>query len=71
MFQKQPAGTDGRCVVEASVQRRAYLGEHWDYYVRPAGAAQPLRVTTPPQDLFEVDATVWIELDIGQMTVLR
>ena len=71
MFHQKPANIDGRCAVEAVVQRRAYLGEHWDYYVKPAGAAQALRITTPPQDVFEANAPVWIELDVTQMTLIR
>ena len=68
---QKPANIDGRCAVEATVQRRAYLGEHWDYYVKPTGAAQALRITTPPQDVFEADAPVWIEIDVAQMTLIR
>ncbi len=69
--QQLPAGAAGRCAMRGSVQRRAYLGEYWDYYVTVPGAAQPLRVTTRPQDVFEVDAPVWIEIDTAQLTVIR
>ena len=34
----RPIGEAGRCLVEGRVVQRAYLGEHWDYTVRPAGA---------------------------------
>src|SRR6185503_12613712 len=34
--------------VEAEIVDRAYLGEHWDYQVKPLGEAKPLRVATGP-----------------------
>ena len=37
------------CVVS-----RTYLGEHWDYVVRPIGGGDPLRVHAPPATLLEV-----------------
>ena len=67
---RKPADAIGRCAVQGSVERRAYLGEYWDYYVTFPGAAQPLRVTTRPQDVFQVDAPVWIEIDTAQLTVI-
>ena len=45
------------------VAQRAYLGEHWDYTVRPAGSALALRVTARPHEVFELDEKVWLELD--------
>jgi len=71
LLQRQPSGADGRCAVQGSVQRRAYLGEYWDYFVLVPGAAEPLRVTTRPQEVFEVDAPVWIEIDTAQLTVIN
>ena len=35
--------------VEAEIAGRSYLGEYWDYQVRPLGAAKPLRVSTGPE----------------------
>ena len=32
---------------------------------------QPLRVTTPPQEVFEVNAPVWVEIDTAQLTVIQ
>ncbi len=68
---QKPTAAEGRLAVEGAVQRRAYLGEYWDYYVTLPGATQPLRVTTRPQDVFEVAAPVWVEIDAAQMTVIR
>jgi iron(III) transport system ATP-binding protein len=57
-------------VVPGQVLQRAYLGEHWDYTVRPAGSGLALRVTTRPHEVFEVDEKVWLELDPSQMAAL-
>ncbi|MEP7058181.1 MAG: ABC transporter ATP-binding protein [Caldimonas sp.] len=64
------AGDNGHCCVPGRVERRAYLGEYWDYHVTFDGAAQPLRVTTRPQDVFQVDEPVFIDIDTTQLTVI-
>ncbi len=61
----RPAGTG--IAVEAEVTARAYLGEYWDYQVRPLNAAKPLRVSTGPNALFEVGQRVWLEIDPAAM----
>ena len=33
--------------IEAEIVDRSYLGEYWDYQVRPQGGTKPLRVSTP------------------------
>jgi iron(III) transport system ATP-binding protein len=53
--------------VEAEVVDRAYLGEHWDYQVRPLGDATPLRVSTGPNAIFEIGRRVWLEIDPAAM----
>jgi len=57
--------------VQGSVQRRAYLGEYWDYHVTVPGIEQALRVTARPQDVFEANEPVWIEIDTTQLTVIE
>ena len=37
-----------------SVVSRTYLGEYWDYLVRPAGGGETLRVHAPPSHVLEV-----------------
>ncbi len=39
---------------EVSVVSRTYLGEHWDYVVRPVAGGDVLRVHAPPASLLEV-----------------
>ena len=61
----RPAGAN--IAIEAEVTARAYLGEYWDYQVRPLAVAKPLRVSTGPNALFEVGQRVWLEIDPAAM----
>lgn len=47
---------------EAEIVDRSYLGEYWDYQVRPLGGSKPLRVSTAPTAVFEVGGRVWLEI---------
>ena len=68
--QSPPAGARAT-VVPGQVVQRAYLGEYWDYTVRPAGSTLALRVTARPHEVYEVDEKVWLELDPRQMARLE
>src|SRR5205085_155227 len=57
-----PPSSDRTAVLPGRVVQRAYLGEHWDYAVRPKDSALQLRVTARPHEVFEVDESVWLEL---------
>ena len=48
--------------IEAEIVDRSYLGEYWDYQVRPQGGTKPLRVSTAPTVVFEVGSRVWLEI---------
>ena len=52
--------------VQAVVAERAYLGEYWDYGIRPVGSAQLLRVTAPPSTSLAAGQTVWLSIDYRQ-----
>jgi len=71
LHRQPPPSSDRGAVVVGQVVQRAYLGEHWDYTVRPASSALSLRVTTRPHEVFAVDEQVWLELDPGQMAALQ
>jgi len=71
LYRQPPPASDRACVVPGVVAQRAYLGEHWDYTVRPAGSALSLRVTARPHEVFELDEKVWLELDPRQMALLE
>ena len=66
LHRQRPTATETTAVAGEVVQR-AYLGEHWDYAVRPTGGAVTLRVTARPHDVFEVNEKVWLEIDARQM----
>ena len=68
---RAPAHADGAAVVAGRVIQRAYLGEHWDYAVRPEGSTLVLRVSARPHEVFEADARVWLELDPRQMALIE
>ena len=71
VLHRQPPPGTRAAVVPGQLVQRAYLGEHWDYTVRPAGTRLALRVTTRPHEVFEVDEKVWLELDPSQMAALQ
>jgi len=62
-----PSASERACVIPGRVIQRAYLGEHWDYGVRPKDSALDLRVTARPHEVFEVNEEVWLELDPTQL----
>ncbi|MFO1082469.1 MAG: ABC transporter ATP-binding protein [Reyranellaceae bacterium] len=49
--------------VEAEITARSYLGEYWDYQVRPLAGDKPLRVSTAPTMVLEVGSRVWLQID--------
>ncbi|HEY0823321.1 MAG TPA: ABC transporter ATP-binding protein [Ramlibacter sp.] len=67
----KPAERDERYCVEASIQRRSYLGESWDYHITVAPSVEPIRVSARPSDVFEVGQKIYAEIDCSQITVLH
>lgn len=65
-----PAPRDGYPVLPAKVTQRTYLGESWDYVVRPDDSGLSLRVTSPPRQVHEVGESVWLEIDPQQIAVV-
>jgi iron(III) transport system ATP-binding protein len=49
------------------VLERAFLGEHWDYVVKPLEGALTLKVTASPLDDFPIGAAAWLEFEPRQM----
>ncbi|MFP5405362.1 MAG: ABC transporter ATP-binding protein [Gammaproteobacteria bacterium] len=70
LHKRKPAPADDRCCVAGTVERSAYLGEYWDYHVSLPGIDRTLRVTTRPQDVFQVNDPVFVEIDTTQLTVI-
>jgi len=56
--------------VRGTVTERAYLGEHWDYVIRPDNDAAGLRVTAPPAQVLAVDDAVWMAIHPAQAALI-
>jgi len=68
LSESQPA--DGSASVGVVVVERAFLGEHWDYVVRPREGALPLRVMASPMDDIPVGASAWLKFEPRQMALI-
>jgi len=58
-----PATRDEAWWIEGVIVERAYLGEYWEYLVRPRESDARIRVTTEPLTIHEVNDAVWLRLD--------
>jgi iron(III) transport system ATP-binding protein len=58
---------DGCTSIGVIVVERAFLGEHWDYIVKPPDGALTLKVTTSPFDDFPIGGMAWLEFEPRQM----
>ncbi|MBX6376259.1 MAG: ABC transporter ATP-binding protein [Acetobacteraceae bacterium] len=70
MLHRTPPDANGRPVLPAMVAERVYLGESWDYVVRPRDSGLRLRVAAPPLQVHEVGESVWLEMDPHQIAVV-
>ncbi|MEJ8840109.1 ABC transporter ATP-binding protein [Ramlibacter sp. AN1133] len=70
LLRDKPAERDDRYCIEASIERRAYLGESWDYHISVAPALEPMRVTARPAEVFEVGQRIYAEIDTSQITLV-
>jgi ABC-type Fe3+/spermidine/putrescine transport system ATPase subunit len=70
LLRERPAASDNRFCVEASVERRSYLGESWDYHISVAPALEPIRVSARPAEVFEVGQRIYAEIDTSQITLV-
>ncbi|GAB3761542.1 ABC transporter ATP-binding protein [Ramlibacter monticola] len=70
LLRDRPAERDARCCVEASIQRRSYLGESWDYHIHLGPALEPIRVSARPGEVFEVGQAIYAEIDTSQITLV-
>jgi iron(III) transport system ATP-binding protein len=66
----RPEDANGHAVLPAQVTRRVYLGETWDYLIRPRDSAIELRVSAPPTQVHEVGQAVWLTLDPQQVVIV-
>lgn len=66
-----PVAPAGSSIIPGHIVQRAYLGEQWDYTVRPRDSGIQLRVTARPHEVFEVSEEVWLEVDPKQMAHIQ
>ena len=66
-----PEAPSGHPVMQGTILERTYLGESWDYVVRPTESALRLRVAAPPLDVHDVGSAVWLALDPSQLAVVQ
>jgi ABC-type Fe3+/spermidine/putrescine transport system ATPase subunit len=57
------AWANGAWWIPGGIAERAYLGESWEYTVRPANSDLRLRVSTPPHVTCSVGDAIWLEID--------
>ena len=58
-------------IMPVTVLERTYLGEAWDYVLRPEGAALQLRAAAPPLAAHAVGANLWLRIDPQQIAVVQ
>ncbi len=57
------APVNGGWWVQGRIAERAYLGEYWEYVVRPPESDLRLRVIAAPGEVYDADESVWLEID--------
>ena len=58
-----PAGSGALPMGSVSVLARTYLGEYWDYLVRPAGGGDELKVHAPPSSVLDIGHESLLSID--------
>lgn len=72
IHRKEHRPADGSDIVlEAVIDERAYLGDTWDYVIKPEGSDRKLRVNALPKELYDVGAKVWLSIDASQIVALN
>jgi iron(III) transport system ATP-binding protein len=71
LHRARPDGGANRPVMRATIAERTFLGESWDYVVRPQDSALKLRVAAPPLEVHDIGAPVWVEIDTRQLAVVQ
>jgi ABC-type Fe3+/spermidine/putrescine transport system ATPase subunit len=58
-----PMDANGAWWLAGRIAERAYLGDYWEYVVRPAESDLRLRISTSPQTIYDAGDAVWLEID--------
>ena len=67
----EPAHESAALIMPVTVLERTYLGEAWDYVLRPEGAALRLRAAAPPLAAHAVGTKLWLRIDPQQIAVVE
>ena len=67
----EPARESHALTMPVEVLERTYLGEAWDYVLRPEGAALRLRAAAPPLNAYSVGSKLWLRIDPQQIAVVQ
>lgn len=62
-----PRPGNGACYLPGRITQRGYLGEYWDYMVKPETGGEALRVVVSPEHAFRAEDVVWLEIDPAAM----
>ena len=65
-----PSAQNGCASVGVVVLERAFLGEHWDYVVRPREGTSTFRVATSPTDDIPIGASAWLQFEPRKMALI-
>jgi len=64
------AGAGAQPMGEVTVLSRTYLGEHWDYVVKPAQGGDELKVHAPPSSMLQVGHASMLSIDPSGVAVV-
>jgi hypothetical protein len=67
----EPTQDTHALVMPVELLERTYLGEAWDYVLRPEGAELRLRAAAPPLAAHAVGAKLWLRIDPQQIAIVQ
>ena len=70
LLPQKPQDVDGQAILPVEITRRVFLGESWDYVVRPGETGLELRVSAAPAQVHDVGSKVWLSLDPSQVVIV-
>ncbi|WP_427912973.1 TOBE domain-containing protein [Ramlibacter sp. MMS24-I3-19] len=71
LSRERPPQRDQHVSLDATIERRSYLGESWDYHVSLGSMPESVRVSARPCEVFEVGQRVHAEIDASQVTLVQ
>lgn len=68
MHRHSPGNKNGHCYFPGRIVQRGYLGEYWDYVIKPEHGESTFRVVVAPQHVFDAEEAVWLEINPAAMS---